>query len=402
MNCTEDQFRSILHEEAADITADSVPPLSLPDASPHRLLGAGSRRRRWLVPLGAAAAVTAIAVAATVFAGSGRAVQPDSAAPSLWRGVPLYYLTLSGGTPQQPTQELVVRDTRSGATLATARPSGCLPSELSAAADDRTFAIACQLRHGGRPIKTDRLLLARFDPATRRLSVTALRLPPISSYSNIAISPGGTRIAVMSYKLPDPPSRGVATLRVYSIATGAARSWTAANVFMRGDGVSWGRGSLLAFDFETTASDYTYSPELPGSGVRLLNTNAPSGSLVGASRLVIPTTHLPGGYLNLLAGQLVVSGNGATVATILCLQPGNERAAEFAEFSVATGKLLRRWMPSAVADQSVIWSDRSGKTLVVIAPAPGGFPRKAGLGIMTDDQFTWLRPPAVGAPGIAF
>lgn len=29
MTCTEDQFRSILAAEAADITVDSVPPLSL-------------------------------------------------------------------------------------------------------------------------------------------------------------------------------------------------------------------------------------------------------------------------------------------------------------------------------------------------------------------------------------
>lgn len=405
MNCTEDQFRGILREEAADITPDSVPPLRLARREPtgparNRTPVGRPGWRRLIIPLGAAASVTAIAVAATVFAGSGRVLQPDSA-PSLWRGIPSYYLTLTGGTPQQPMQALAVRDTRSGATLTTASPSGCLPSLLSGAADDRTFAIACQLRHDGRLTNTDRLLLARFDPGTRRLSVTVMRLPLISSYSDIAISPDGTRIAVMSFTLPDPPSRESATLRVYSIATGAARTWTAANVFMLGDGVSWVRGSLLAFDFEITASG-NVSHELPGSGIRLLNTNAPSGSLVGTSRLAVPTTHLPGGYLNLLSGQLAVSGNGATVATILYLQPRNPSAVEFAEFSLATGKLLRRWLPSTLGYRSVIWSDRTGKTLAVTTSLPGGPPEKIGLGVMMGDRFTLLRTPAAGAPGIAF
>ncbi len=401
---TEDQLRSALRTVAGDITASSLPPLALPDGhrvGPSRIRAAATspRWRRRLVPLGAAAAITAIAVAATV-AGGGRAPRPDTAAPSFWHGVPSYYLTETGGTPQQPAVEAVVRDTRSGATLATARPSGCNLSEVSAAADDRTFVIACQIRHGGRPTDQERLLLARFDPVTRRLSVTAMRLPPISFFSNIAISPDGTRIAVMSSTLPgpsDPQGRVTATLRVYSLATGRARTWTAANVILQEiGGMSWGPGALLAFDYEATASNYVYSPELPGSGIRLLNTNAPSGSLVAASRLAVPTSHLPGGYLTLELGQLAVSGNGETVATVLSLQRRNQQATEFAEFSLATGKLLRRWLPSAFNNESVIWSDVTGKILAVVGPVPGR--GDASLGIMTGDQFT----PLPNARGIGF
>jgi hypothetical protein len=403
MNCTEDQFRGILAEEAADITAESVPLLRLPDrelTGPSRgRAGVGGPRWRWLVPLGAAAAVATIAVAATALSGGGRAPRPGVAAPSLWHGVPSYYLAETGGGTQSPAAELVVRDTRSEATLASARPSGCNLGELSAAADDRTFAIACQLRHAGRPTDTDRLLLARFNPVTRRLSVTAMRLPLISFFSNIALSPGGTRIAVMSYTIPgarDPSARGTATLRVYSVATGAVRTWTAANVLMGGSvGVSWGPGSLLAFDYETTATNYVDSPELPGSGIRLLNVDAPPGSLVGASTLAVPTTHLPGGYLRLATGQLAVSRNGSTVATVLALQRRNQTATEFAEFSLSTGKLLRRWLPSPFDTEAVIWSNVTGKTLV--AEAGGRAPVDSRLGILTGDRFTPL--PGAGVVG---
>jgi hypothetical protein len=407
MTCTEDQFRSALHTVAADITESGLPPLALPDghrAGPSRIRAAAAspRGRRWLVPLGAAAAVIAVVAAATVVAGGSRAPGPDSAAPGLWHGVPKYYLLVLG-----PTSEAVVVDTRSGVTLATAHfPKDCGVLQVSGAADDRTFAIACQLVTRRQPITRDRLFLARFDSAAGRLSVTPLRLPLISVTSNIAISRDGTRVAVLTtppaaYGEKAPPK---VTLSVYSIATGTVRTWSAAYIstgdIQGSSGVEWGPGPLLAFDYAAVARDYVNSPQLPGSGIRLLNTNAPSGSLLGASRLAVPTTHLPGGYQQV--GQMAISGNGATVATALNMRNDNELATEFAEFSLATGKLLRRWLPSAFANEFVLWSDLTGKTLAVLGPVPGRFPGNAGLGIMTGYRFTRLREPVAGTGEVAF
>jgi hypothetical protein len=405
MTCAEDQFRLALQTVAADITESSLPPLALPDdhrsgRSRTRAVVASPRGRRWLVSLGAAAAVTAIAVAATIMAGGSRAPRPVPAAPGLWHGVPAYYFAATALGARA-----VVVDTSSGVTLATARlPNGCNVVRVSAAADDRMFAIACQFLQRGGFALPDRLYLARFDPATHQLSVTPTLLPPISGTSNIAISRDGTRIAVLTtspavYAEKAPPK---VTLSVYSIATGTVRTWSAAYIafadIQGSSGVSWGPGPLLAFDYAAMVSNYVYSPQLPGSGIRLLNTNAPSGSLLGASRLAVPTTHLPGGYQQV--GQMAISGNGATVATALNLRHGNQLATEYAEFSLATGRLLRRWLPSAFANEWVLWSDLTGKTLAVLGPVPGRSPGTVGLGIMTGDRFTRLRPPAAGIGGI--
>jgi hypothetical protein len=410
MNCTEDQFRSILREEAADVTAESVPPLWLQDREPTRLsrgragIG-GSRGRRWLVPLGAAAAVTAIAVAATVVAGGGRVPGPDSAAQGLWHGVPKYYLAVPATWVDAPP-EVVVVDTRSGVPLAAAHLArDCGAMRASAAADDRTFAVACDLLRKGGPGPTARLYLARFDPAADRLTVIPTRLPLIPADSTIALSPSGTKIAVMSLayrRTSDPEGQGTETLRVYSVATGTVRTWTAVNVIVGGPGtVSWGPGPLLALTYQPTATNWVSSPELPGSGIRLLNTDAPSGNLVAASKLAVPTTHLPGGYLRLGVGTggLAVSGNGATVATTLTMKGANQGATEWAEFSLTTGTLLRRWLPSESPSDWVYWSNFSGRILIV----QGIFNGKFYVGIMTGDRFRPLpRADGMLADGAAF
>jgi hypothetical protein len=384
MNCTEDQFRSILHEEAADITADSIPPLSLPDASPHRLLGAGSRRRRWLVPLGAAAAVTAIAVAATVFAGGSRAPRPDAAAPSLWHGVPAYYfaVTCSGRCVEPP--EAVVLDTRTGVKLATARsPKGCRFWTVAAAADDRTFAISCF--HG----LTARLFLARFDPATGRLSVTAMHLPQIPNFlGKMALSQDGTSIATLSQYVRSARAEPEVILRVYSSATGTVRIWSGAGDVLEAGGLSWGPGPLLAFGYNTAIGP-------AGSSIRLLNTNSPSGSLLGASRVAVPQSPT-GGYAEM--GGFAVSGNGARVSTGLIRTYRHSIESEFAEFSTATDRALRRWDQFASEGYSVFWSDFTGKILVAAFPGHGS----SRFGIMTGERFTPLPQMPKNTLSVAF
>jgi hypothetical protein len=403
MTCTEDQFRSALRTVAADISASSLAPLALPDdrrAGPSRIRAATAspRGRRWLVPLGAAAAVTAIVAAAAIIGSAGTTSRPGSTAPRLWHGVPAYYLLVSTG-PYRPVPAAVVRETGSGATVATVSLGRrCGFDQVSAAADDRTFALACEFfAKKGQAMFAARLFVARFDPATDRLSVRALHLPQIPNFQGVAMSQDGTKIAVVSFA--SPVRVGVLptmTVRVYSVTTGTARIWSGVGVpavFSQG-GMHWGPGPLLAFSYYSYNTRYFhwYQPG-PASGIRLLNTNAPSGSLVGASRLVVASRHLPGGYVFL--NGFAISGNGATIATVLTGQYRHveiSTSSEFAEFSLATGKLLRLWRPAPYEDDQVLWSDRSGKTLVAQAllPAPRGSvdPR---LGVLAGDRFTPLR-----------
>jgi hypothetical protein len=397
MNCTESQFRGFLREEAADIAEESVPPLWLPKREPAERPGSrdvGARgRQRWLVPLGAAAAVTAIVLAATIVAGAGRPSGPTATVPGLWHGVPRYYfLVTQGGGPHQPDPKVIVDSARSGTTLATGqlRCDSFEGVQVSAAADDRTFAIACSVegKPGSDGFLPARLYLARFDSATSRLSLTSMRLPLIPGSSSIALSPDGTRIAALFHA--GSTARATVILRVYSIATAAVRQWKATNALLAGQAaVSWVSGRRLAFVYPVARNFFTR--QLPGSGIRLLDIDARPGSLVGASRLAVPATHLPGGYLRL--GSLAISGNGANAATVLSERSGNLSASEFAEFSLATGTLIRRWLPSQ--GETVIWSDVTGKKLAVFGqvPGPGDIPKSTYIGIMTGKEPMRLPQP---------
>jgi len=390
MTCTEEQFRSALRTVAADFTEASLPPLELPDdqpGRPPRMRAEATRRRwgRWLVPLTAAAAVTAIAVTATVIGGASTASHPGQAASGLWHGVPRYYLIEPGGAGANMT-EAFVRETSSGATLASARsPHGCRFARAAAASDDRTFLLACNvLTKSGHGTQEARLFLARFDPVGDRLAVTALRLPLIRDIHSIALSPDGTTVAVMSVDL----DTGSVTLRVFSIASGSVRTWTG-TVGIGGymGGLSWGPGSLLAFVYFSAA-------DLHANGIRLLDTNAQPGSLAGASRLAVSAEGLPDGYQAM--GTVTVSGNGATLATVLSGQRGDPASAEFAEFSAATGRLLRRWLPSTFPYAAVLWSDFTGRTLVASATTSRVL-LIPHLGILTSGRFT----PLPHSPGPA-
>jgi hypothetical protein len=396
MICAEDQFRAILREEAADITPGSVPPLRLPDrqlADPGRGRGRGSgtRWRRVIVPLGAAAAVTGIAVAATVMGGSEPAVSRPPAAPTtpgLWHGVPEYDFGVTG-IVGRARPELVAGDTRSGRILATAHsPSTCMFNPNPAAAgDDRTLALTCTGRSFGQKAL---VYLARFNPVTRTLSVTTSRLPEIPDVVALAISADGSQIATAS--VADFGGRRARTmLTVYSVADGRAeRTWSAAGT---AQGLSWGAGSLLAFGY----SGVTH----PGQtqGIRLLDTGAASGNLLHASRLALPWT-LPGGY-ELFGPGPVLSGNSATIATGLSVLRPKSVTGEFAEFSTATGRMLRHWAPTFYPGEEVIWSDRTGKTLVVLFPAHRDSANVV-LGIMTGERFTPLRQPGRWATNVVF
>ena len=334
--------------------------------------------------------MTAIAVAASVATSGAPLPGVSSGAAGLWHGVPRYYFVVpwNVNAVDAKSAAIVVRDTRSGVELAS-RPSppGCELEEVSAAADDETIALACIYASKPGPGMTARLFLGHFAPASGQLTLTAMRIPPIRAYQGFAISPDGARIAVLSAANRNSPKAGpTTTLRVYAIATGAFRSWSGAGNadFQGAGGMRWGPGSMLAFGYHSAVNQRF-------SGIRVLSTSALAGGLLTASRLAVRADDLPAGYRDI--GLIAISGNGQKLVTVLNARGRAPGISEFAEFSLANGKMLRHWLPAHNEDPSelAIWTNHTGSTLVAGAPIRHGSRIISVLGIMTGEKFTPLR-----------
>jgi hypothetical protein len=211
----ENQLREAFGAKASAI-APPPPPLELQPRPVRRLWGSGSAgtwaRRRWLVPLAAAASVVAVTAVALIAGRALPAKPPRAAAPA----VPPYYVAVqtSGPASRPATAASVatVRSTATGAVLATIRPPAPFTgfSLVSGAADDRTFLLLAHgaVRRNGNV--WNRFYLLHIDPfaATAPKRASLIRLPvhgrgplPVPSdwqVQAMALSPdGGSLVAVM-------------------------------------------------------------------------------------------------------------------------------------------------------------------------------------------------------------
>jgi hypothetical protein len=373
MNCTEDQFRSILREEAADITPESVPPLRPAGTSPVRLRARGSRGRRWLVPLGAAAAVTAITVAAT-FVGGASAPEPASTRAGLWHGVARYFLVLEQDILSRKPAQLEVRNTATGAVVATAPiPKGDDPFTVAAnGPSDRSFVLAGAAANGD-----GQYFLARFSPARKTIT---FRLLPVTgpSPTAIAVSPDGSELAVLDYRYPQLETE----IRIYSLSGTLLRTWRCRDVVGLAAGVpefAWGPDGTLAFIYHGQPST--------DDGIRLLQISAPSGDLLRASRLSVRVDQ-PGGYQ---IGSFLMTGRGTMVLAQLVRSPSAAHphqaiSSELVVYSARNGRELRSfWAVRGIHDE-LAWSNPSGGPPVVWAP-PKIAKRWIGLGVLNGTRF---------------
>jgi hypothetical protein len=71
------------------------------------------------------------------------------------------------------------------------------------------------------------------------------------------------------------------------------------------------------------------------------------------------------------------------------LPPGGVHA-EFAEYSAASGKLIRYLWPTVHDTESVLWSNFSGSVLVVVAPVHRYSPGATRLGVLSGGRFVPL------------
>jgi len=394
MTCTEDQFRAILREEAADIAQSSVPPLSLPDRQVadvvrSRARTAGLRSRRWLVPLGAAAAVTAIAVAAAIIGSGDQLPQRPASGTASFHGVPPFYLVLVANG--FVSEQVVVRETATGKPIATApAPPGY--GLWVAAYDARAHGF---ILAGADAQQRTTVFLAHFDPARERLTISRLPFPPMPLPIAVAVSPDGSRIAFALAHYGQPTSTS-AEIQIYSLAGRLARTWSAPGFAGPGNGypsLAWGPGGTLAF---------LYFGGPPGSGgIRLLPVSARSGDLLAASRLAVRGSQ-PSRYGIV---SFVMTDHGATfVAELFRSYVGQLRnrsqatVDELAVFSAGTGRELRAFWQSPQFDVGPVWSNPSAGPPVVIAPPNVARSKSGAVGVLIGTRF--IRIPRL-APKLA-
>jgi len=413
---TEARLRAATRAAADTVAPGSAPPLRLPgDPAAGPLPGGGLRRRRWLralTPMAAAAAVAAVVIASLLLTGHappGSSAGPASGTSAL-RSVPPYYVALAG-QPDAPGHA-VIRASATGAVLATVKPPRPYGSFtfVSGAADDRTFVLAAQRwwnvtsgtrgedaqqRDNTTPAVFFRL---RFDPRTRTTQLTAL--PTAGSVSSLhlsglAVSPDGSKLALIVRP---------AEIRVITLATGSKQDWIwphtsgtwspksagdtwVGNSKPSGAPLSWtADGRTLAFQLWTQSGGITQ--------VRLLDTTSPGGSLRATRAAVSFVGH--GQVKTGPIGNTIITPDGTKIVTVASRTRGGRSGVM--EFSVRTGQPV---IPppagniTSLGPWDVLWSDSSGRTLVVQAQSgPSGAPL---IGVLRGGRFT----PLPGAPGDA-
>jgi hypothetical protein len=428
---TEDHLRAalrLLEKEAPDAETmlGRVTERSSASTARRQSRSASGPGRRLVTGLVAAAAVVAVTVIALVLADLPGTRAPVSRYSAL-RSLPAYYMTF-GPTRSSPvgkvyfmTRDLLIKSTLTARTLALISPPGRYVSfvSISGAADDRTFVLsvvegAPAAPYGG--VSSSWLEVARFDPADRKVTLTRLDIPiahttgHLTSIADVLMSPDGREIAVASN------TAGFVQVKIYSLATGAVRTWddTAPPVSYPltglggGNLLTWASNGLLAFGWSYATSKGPM-PVLP-QGMRLLNTNLSGGSLIADSKpFCLPAENGGADY-----GQYLTSDGERVIVPVNAPVRIGQRPARCAseastglrdsrpaieEFSVRTGRAIAilgqfSWQhPRTLLEQETLyWSNPDGSVLVVLGPAAHGDGRT--LGVLCRGRFT--PPPRAG------
>jgi hypothetical protein len=438
MNVLEDKVRTAMRETGDEIAPHSVPPLRLRVAPRRPGLPriAGRRWRGWLAPLAAAASVAAVVAASLAISATFHAQhrpRPSAKHPAgPLAGLPPYYIALTSHrarrAPFAGPLHAVVRATATGATLATIRPPAPYRTftQVAAAGDGHTFVLTAgtwQVTHklGGTFVNTGpaKFFLLRLGPHGGPAPLTAVpipREPARAQISGIALSPDGSRLAI-AFRGGRGGGPGP-EIQVFTLATGAERVWT----WPGGGPVTnnaGGDGSVLSW----AADDRTLAfQQWAGNSIdiRLLDTAAPGDSLPSDSRLAVQwkgdqesLRFVHGRAVNVIEGfSALITPDGTKIvcATVSETKRPLESDLAFTEFSTRTGRAVRvlgnwalgRMYPGQTQD--VLWTNRSGSTLIVLAHKPGPpslMPRSTNvagygteIGALTGTRFT----PIPGAP----
>lgn len=351
-------LRARLEDSARTLAIVSVPSLAVLRRRVRR-----RRVRTGAATLAVSAVIGAVAVAvlpgipalnrapdatptATSAVAGWRPAGPPPAADASPSAAPYLITNLTG----QQGQPIEVKNARTGKTLATVPPPAGSANGftgLEAAGDDRTFFLFAapsfyELRLGanGKPVSLTKVLSVRS-----------------SGYEGpvYAVSPDATQIAY---------STGT-DVTVMSFATGASRTWIS-TVSSGVASLSWAGDRMLEFGWRANPDGGTRM------SVRLLDTRAASSGLLASSRVIVPSSRvLTGGFV--AVEDSMISPDGSVVlATFVNTENGQAQsnpAAEVAEFSVRTGRLLAVTPPVDEGGMGsscmAVWSDPSGAQVVV-------------------------------------
>jgi hypothetical protein len=373
--------------EATAASVRQIRPLDLPEdsafsAEPSRHRGrnlsraSGSFariRETWIIPLGAAAAVAAVALALVTLRHAAPTPEPTNAgtpAPPV-AGIPRYYAIATEGKQSHDGKAAIsvtVADVYARKTIATVSTpavevgGNSAVAGVSATADDRAFVV------GSRNIDDGvAYYLVRLAPGARpAATIEPLPIPQVAigNLLGFAVSPDGKELAVLSVR-----GNGT-TLRIYSVTSGATlRTWIAGpwqyqGVGVQQTGVSWtADGRQVAFS--TAVGGNTYSGVLEE---RLIEWTAPSGDLAAASKVVL---RAPGNCSSLLLtpdGGTVVCATQVNyprpTAQAVCGTDGPMLVA----YSAVTGQRLRvLYQYTGACDEgvdTVLWSDDSARHVI--------------------------------------
>jgi WD40-like Beta Propeller Repeat len=340
-----------------------------------------------MAPIAAAVSVLAVAAGAVALGSLSRNDGSPATRSSVLRSVPRYYVALAVPEPATPKvgHAAGIYSTSTGSQLASIRAPSAYPAfvDVSAAADDRTFALAARAYpHGGRAAVT--FYLASFRPADRSVSLTGItgaQVPAGASFDGLALSPDGRSLA-FAYEQPGAAGTTTEVLKVVDIATGTARTWTSAHGNVAGAGLgprplSWSaNGRSLAFAWYGTGPGTGGTAMLATTGLRLLRIGNPGPGLVSSSRRALRLYDVAGqpNPLGLVPTSAILAPGSQVVAAAGANQAGT--AGGFAEFSAVSGRRIRTlwWkpLPPATSDRgmAVLWASESGRTLIVSGP-PG-------------------------------
>jgi hypothetical protein len=388
------------------------------------------RWKTWMGPAAAAAALVALAISLVIVRDipNGRMVPPAQASSPV--PTPRYYVALDNPRNQNSPDPVVVGDMRTGKRLATINP----PAQhtfggVSAAADDRTFVLDVRdfpWSNTYMQVTPRSWYLLRIAPGTAQPArLTRLPIPPTPDGARVdgfALSPDGSKLAVMFQPDMMGPAPGPVTLRIYSIATGKVlHTWTGPTPNPQSLGVLT-FGQDLYVDSDTTLSwidggrylAFSYGPEIVSdTTVRILNPDVPGGALLADSRVVLDQK--PASQPDCLS--LLVTADGRAIecgasafrggsGNSGCTGTGARHEPGFYEFSAVTGKLtsvVYKYTGTCFTENAeVVWASPAGGTLIGALSVA----RKAGdklelsteVGVFSHGKFERLSFPPTFLP----
>jgi hypothetical protein len=445
MSTLEERVRAAARAAADTVAPDSLPPLHLPAGDAGRSRG-GSRSSasvwaRRLAPLGAALAVVALAVVVVNLSHTVRhAPAPGSrpapaasggmtAGPSLASYVasglvPAYYVSIDSNRTNRSPAYAVVHSTATGAALGTimAAGGGTIVA-ATAAGDDKTFVLAEQpwvppQSHADQLYQPLTFVLFRLGASGQPGALTRLPVstPSGALMTGLALSPDGSQLAIAVEPSNVSANAGREQVRLYSLRTGAARTWSASGTIGSPDDT---RSLSWTADERTLA--FIWLGNSPGVhlSVRLLNLRAGGSNLladsrqaaslvdqgpptVSPSRIGSPPTCGEDAIITPAATRIVCGAIAALSGGTELRQPAET---EFLEFSASTGsvtRILGHWTFGNVSTLAidVLWSNASGSVLVGVIPDA----ESGRVGVIQGNEFTPLptSSPPVSPEGEAW